>query len=48
MLKCQQIVGFGGLNLKFPLILDVSVFMSSKNFMLSNVEHEKKFNNRGV
>ena len=35
--------GFGDLNLKSPLILAISVFMSSLNFMLSLVEHEKSF-----
>ena len=34
--------GFGDINLKFPLILAISVFMSSFNFMLSRVLHEKK------
>ena len=29
--------------MKFPLILANSVFMSSLNFMLSRVEHEKYF-----
>ena len=32
--------GFIDLNLKFPLILAISVFISSLNFMLSRVEHE--------
>ena len=37
---------FGDLNLKFRLILDISVFMSSLNFKLSRAENEKKnFNN---
>ena len=35
--------GFGDLNLKFPLIMAISVFMSSLNFMLSRVEHEESF-----
>ena len=34
-------VGFCDLNLKFPLILAISVLMSSLNFMLSRDEHEK-------
>ena len=34
---------FGNLILKFLLILAISVFMSSLNFMLSRVEHEKCF-----
>ena len=33
--------GFGDLNPKFPLILAISVFMSSLQFILSRVEHEK-------
>ena len=34
--------GIGDLNLKFPLILDISIFIiSSLNFMLSRDEHEK-------
>ena len=33
--------GFDDLNIRFPLILAISVFMSSLNFMLSKVEHEK-------
>ena len=37
--------GFGDLNLKFPLILAISVFMRSLNFKLSGVKHEKKFYN---
>ena len=35
--------GFVDLNLKFPMILAISEFMSSFNFMLSGVEHEKSF-----
>ena len=35
--------GFGDLNLKFPLILAILVLISSLNFMLSSVEHEKSF-----
>ena len=35
--------GFGDLNLKFPFMLAVLVFMSNSNFMLSRVEHEKSF-----
>ena len=35
--------GFCDLNLKFPLILAISVFMRSYNFMLSWVENEKSF-----
>ena len=35
--------GFGNLNLKFPLTLAISVSMSSLNFMLSSVEHDKCF-----
>ena len=35
--------GFGDLNLKLQLILDISVFMSSLNFMLTRVEHGKSF-----
>ena len=35
--------GFCDLNLKFPLIKAMSVFMSSQNFMLSWVEPEKSF-----
>ena len=34
---------FGDLNLKFPLILAISVFMSHLNLMLCRVEHEKSF-----
>ena len=35
--------GLGDLNLKFPLILAISAFMSSLNFMLSIGDHEKSF-----
>ena len=35
--------GFGDLYLKFLLILAISVFISSLNFMLSRVEHENFF-----
>ena len=35
--------GFANLNLEFPFILAISVFMSSLNFMLSRVEQEKSF-----
>ena len=35
--------GFGDLNLKFPGILAISVFMNSLNFLLSTVEREKSF-----
>ena len=35
--------GFDDLNLKFPLILAISVFRSSLNFMFSRVEHDKCF-----
>ena len=38
--------GFGDLNLKFPLIVAMSVFMSSQNFML-RVEHENGFTTSG-
>ena len=34
---------FGDLTMKSPLILAFSVFMSSLNFMLSSLEHEKSF-----
>ena len=34
-------IGFGELNLKFPLILAISVFMSNLEFILSRVEHKK-------
>ena len=34
---------FYDLNLNFPISLAISVFMSSLNFMLSRVEHEKSF-----
>ena len=34
---------FCDLNLKFPLILAISVFLCSLNFMLSRVEHKKSF-----
>ena len=37
--------GFGDLNLKVLLILDISEFMSCFNFILGRVEHEKKFYN---
>ena len=42
--------GFGDLNLKFPLILTISVFMSNLNVMVNSVEHEKtnKFYNPRV
>ena len=36
-------IGVGDLNLKIPLILAISVFMSSLNFMLSLLEHEQSF-----
>ena len=39
--------GCGDLNLKLPLTLAISVFMSNLNFMLSYVEHEKTFINSG-
>ena len=35
--------GFSDLNLKFPLILAISLFMSSFDFVLSRVELEKCF-----
>ena len=35
--------GFCDLNLRFPGSSTISVFMSSFNFMLSRVEHEKSF-----
>ena len=35
--------GFGDLNLEFPLILAISVFMNRLNFTLNRVEHEKSF-----
>ena len=35
--------GIGNLNIKFSLILANLVFVSSLNFMLSCVEHEKSF-----
>ena len=35
--------GFAALNLKIPLFLAISIFMSSLNFRLSRVEHEKRF-----
>ena len=38
---------FGDWNLKFPMILAISVSMSSLNFMLSRVEYEKTFINSG-
>ena len=34
---------FSDFNLKFPIIWATSVFMSSLNFMLSRVKHEKSF-----
>ena len=33
--------GFGELNMEIPLILVISIFMSSSKFMLIFVEHEK-------
>ena len=33
---------FGDFNLKFPMILAISVFMSSLNIVLSRVEHGKR------
>ena len=33
----------GDLILKFPLVLAISLFMSSLEFMLGRVEHEKSF-----
>ena len=36
---------FGDLNPKFSLVLAISVSMNSLNFMLSRVEHEKRFIN---
>ena len=35
--------GSSELNLKIPLILAISIFISILNFMLSSVEHEKSF-----
>ena len=35
--------GFCELNLKFQLILAISVFISSLHFMLSSADHETKF-----
>ena len=35
--------GFGDIGLKFPLILAISVFIGSLNFMFSRVEDEKCF-----
>ena len=41
--SCKE---FGDLNMKFRLISDISVFMSTLNFKLSQAENEKKkFNN---
>ena len=37
--------GSSELNLKIPLNLVISIFMSILNFMLSSVEHEKSFIN---
>ena len=37
--------GFGDLDLKFSLILGISVFMSMMNIMLSRIEDEKSFIN---
>ena len=34
---------FDGLNLQFPSISAISLFMSNLDFMLSRVEHEKSF-----
>ena len=42
-LSAGEITDFGDLNLKLPLILAISVFMSNLNFMLCRVEHEKCF-----
>ena len=39
---------FGDLNLKFPLILTILVFIISLNFMLSRVEQEKSFITSGL
>ena len=36
------------LNMQFSLSLAISIFMNSLNFMLSRVEHEKKFYNLGA
>ena len=36
-------IGFGELNLKFPLILAISVLKSNLNFILSRVEHKNSF-----
>ena len=42
--KCQKLLtGFGSSNQIFPLILAFSVFISSLNFILRRVEHEKSF-----
>ena len=38
----------GDLNLKFPLVLVISVFMSSFNFMISRVEHTKVLKPQGL
>ena len=35
--------GFGDSNLKFTMILAISVFLSNLKFMLSRVEHENSF-----
>ena len=36
------------INVKTPTIVGILTFMSRKNFMLSCVEHEKKFHNLGA
>ena len=36
-------IDFDDLNLKMSLILAILIYMSNLNFMLSLVEHEKKF-----
>ena len=40
---CRKMTGFCDLNLKLPLILAILVLVSSINFMLSRVQHEKSF-----
>ena len=39
---------FSLINVKMPTIVGILTFMSRKKFMLSRVEHEKRFYNLGA
>ena len=48
LLNIAEHENFSAINMKMPTVVGIFIFISRESFMLSSVEHEKKFYNLGA